>query len=99
MTENTPSESAARDTAKAVEVGLTSAGQRDINRIWERTQQTIALAVVAVTLVVGGFKAVTDTGDASAFTLLASLANLVIGFYFGRTNHQRTGGVGPVDGR
>jgi len=32
---------------------------------------------------------------------LFGVANLVTGFYFGRTNHQRTGGIGPQnpDGR
>lgn len=80
--------------ARATESGLVSQGQRDISRIWERTQQVIALAVIGITLAVGAWKAVTDLDDASAFTLLASLANLVIGFYFGRTNHARVGGVG-----
>ena len=30
----------------------------------------------------------------AAFVFLTGVANLVIGFYFGRTNHQRTGGIG-----
>jgi len=32
-------------------------------------------------------------GDA-AFLLLSNAFFLVIGFYFGRTNHQRIGGIG-----
>ena len=28
----------------------------------------------------------------------STLTGSVIGFYFGRTNHQRVGGIGPFDG-
>jgi len=44
-----------------------------------------------------------DTYQAVIVVLLAALGqlygltNLVVGFYFGRTNHQRTGGVGGED--
>lgn len=75
-----------------------TAGQRAINAIWEVTQAIIALSVTlatlyaAVTLVLKG-----QPADA-AFLLLSNAFFLVIGFYFGRTNHQRIGGVGPVDG-
>jgi hypothetical protein len=30
----------------------------------------------------------------AAIVFLFGVANLVTGFYFGRTNHQRSGGVG-----
>lgn len=81
--------------------------QRKISRIWERTQQIIALSVVEVALFVAAIKSVeaTLTGQQSdeagvAFVFLASVANLVIGFYFGRTNHQKVGGdTGEVAGR
>lgn len=72
-----------------------SAGQRAINAVWEYTQAIIAVSVTAstlyasVSLVTGGRPA------DGAFLLLSNAFFLVIGFYFGRTNHQRTGGVGP----
>lgn len=82
--------------------------QRRISGMWERTQQVIALSVVEVTLlVVAAIVAspglatifgypVPESATAAASTgivFLASVANLVIGFYFGRTNHTRVGGV------
>jgi hypothetical protein len=81
--------------------------QQRISGIWERTQQVIALSVVEITLVVVTVIVVAPTirqlsggevapGLAAAAStgvvFLASVANLVIGFYFGRTNHQRVGG-------
>lgn len=83
---------------------LTAAGQRQTSNLWERTQQVIALGVVFASLTTAMFLIVfgaLQRGDAEpvAFVFLASVANLVIGFYFGRTNHTRTGGVGPFDGR
>lgn len=78
-------------------------GQRWINLIWELTQATIAITIVQAALVLT-YKVITAAlaPDATeqvsgfgntAFTLLSSLVSLVIGFYFGRTNHQRIGGV------
>lgn len=95
----TEPERAARGRAEEYDRG--TQGQREINRIWERTQQTIALLVVVSTLVVAAFKAIFDAlSDPSrgiaagpAFLFLVGASNLVIGFYFGRTNHTRTGGV------
>lgn len=89
---------------------LRTADQRRISGIWERTQQIIALSVVEITLLVAATKAIeplfrddngTDATTAGvAFVFLASVSNLVIGFYFGRTNHTRVGGdPGPVEGR
>lgn len=75
-----------------------TAGQRAINAIWEVTQAIIAISVTlatlfsAVQLSLGGQKA------EAAFLLLSNAFFLVVGFYFGRTNHQRVGGVGPFDG-
>lgn len=47
---------------------------------------------------VSAWLAVQPDGN-SPYVFLASVANLVIGFYFGRTNHTRVGGVGPLEGR
>lgn len=77
-----------------------SAGQRAVNMVWETTQQKIALWVVGSALAVGSLLAVFGRFIGSSEIQLAAIvfefgvANLVTGFYFGRTNHQRTGGVG-----
>lgn len=70
-----------------------SAGQRQINRVWEFTQAVIAVAVTSCTLVVAAWQVMYGTGDMAAFLLLSNAFFLVIGFYFGRTNHTRVGGV------
>lgn len=77
---------------------LRTEDQRRISGIWERTQQFIALSVVAATLAVIlllVFRKDDDT--ATALAILFGLANLVIGFYFGRTNHTRVGGVAATE--
>ena len=63
-----------------------SASQRRVNLIWEYTQSFIAVSVVAANIV-AAFKL--PTGSA----LLANAFFLIVGFYFGRTNHSRVGGV------
>lgn len=85
----------------------TKLGQRRVNLIWETMQALIAASVVWTTLAVCGMISYTALLDGAtegqaatantAFNLLSSLASLVIGFYFGRTNHQRVGGVHTGD--
>lgn len=70
-----------------------TAGQRQINRIWEVTQALIAVSVSLSTLYVAATLSVSNSGEMAAFLLLSNAFFLVIGFYFGRTNHQRVGGV------
>lgn len=88
--------SQAADTEEA----LKSLGQREINLIWESTQMKVALSVVWTSLFVGGALAIFGKWLGSvdiqlaAVVFLFGVANLVTGFYFGRTNHQRTGGIG-----
>lgn len=84
-------------------------GQRRINIIWEVTQAVIALAVVGTAMFASAEIALIVTRPAAdlndkgmavsnlAFVLLSNAVFLVIGFYFGRTNHQRIGGVGSHD--
>lgn len=69
------------------------AGQRHINRIWEYTQALIAILVSTATLYVAANLSLIDRGEMAAFLLLSNAFFLVIGFYFGRTNHTNTGGV------
>lgn len=82
------------------EENLKTAGQRAINLVWETTQMKIALSVIWAALVVSSLLAVLGKYFGSpdiqlaAVVFLFGVANLVTGFYFGRTNHQRSGGVG-----
>jgi hypothetical protein len=71
-----------------------TAGQRHINLIWEITQATIALSVTSMTLYTAAKLALLEPAQTAAFLLLSNAFFLVIGFYFGRTNHSRTGGIG-----
>jgi len=78
----------------------TSLGQRRVNLIWELTQAAIAGVVTVTTLFVSANLALRAQPDVAAALLLSNAFFLVIGFYFGRTNHQRTGGIGDnVTGR
>ena len=72
---------------------LRTAGQRRVNLLWEVTQSVIAIAVVGTTLWASFTLAVKVSPDLTAFVLLSNAFFLVIGFYFGRTNHTRTGGI------
>ena len=82
-----------------------TAGQRRVNIIWEVTQALIAIGVTVTGMLVSAILALnvgntTDRASAVAgFVFLTGVANLVIGFYFGRTNHARTGGVGGDQSR
>lgn len=87
MTDSLPSDTTA-------EQDRTTVGQRRINLIWEVTQAVIAVAVTAQTLRVAAALALKDAAQVAAFLLLSNAFFLVIGFYFGRTNHTKTGGIG-----
>jgi hypothetical protein len=69
-----------------LEEDLHSASQRKVNITWEYTQSFVAVVVVLANIVGALY-----TGADSP--LLANAFFLVIGFYFGRTNHARVGGV------
>ena len=71
---------------------LTTAGQRQINLIWERTQATIAIVVVIVAMVASVYGMVYDTDIPN---LVSVAFGMVTGFYFSRTNHAAIGGAGP----
>jgi hypothetical protein len=71
---------------------LTTAGQRHINLIWERTQALIAIVVVIFTMGAGAFGMVYD--KAQIPTIMSVAFGTVVGFYFGRTNHAAIGGHG-----
>jgi xanthine/uracil permease len=73
---------------------LTTAGQRHVNLIWERTQAAIAIFVVMATLGISGYQVVTGRMDQIP-TIFSTGFGMVVGFYFGRTNHSAVGGIGP----
>ena len=71
-----------------------SQSQRTVNMLWEGTQAIIA-ASVTVAFIIAQFKSVESNTLNGAFFL-------IIGFYFGRTNHTNVGGVKlplPYSGR
>lgn len=70
-----------------------SAGQRRVNLVWELTQAAIALAVTFATLWASVSVVLIGNANDAAFLLLSNAFFLVVGFYFGRSNHQRVGGV------
>lgn len=70
-----------------------SAGQRRINILWEMTQAIIAITVTGSTLFVAAQLTMKESSNTAPFLLLSNAFFLVVGFYFGRTNHQRIGGV------
>ena len=76
---------------------LRTASQRRVNLIWEFTQSFVAIAVTCTTLFVAAKLALRGDGIQAAFLLLSNAFFLVVGFYFGRTNHQRRGGVADPD--
>lgn len=86
---------------------LRTAGQRWTNRLWESVQAFISVTVVSVALIVNGRLAMLAISGAASESQVATassanqniniLASLIIGFYFGRVNHQREAGVGKGD--
>src|SRR5688572_23294258 len=83
-----------RTPTTTVEQDLRSAGQRRINLIWEYTQAGIALLIVFANIIyIFLLLYLPDIPSAAsnAAVLLANAFFLVIGFYFGRTNHARIG--------
>lgn len=74
-----------------------SASQVRVNLIWEYTQAAIAGITVLSNVVYIFVLLFVPNPNAHAVTAASLLSNgffLVIGFYFGRTNHQREGGTG-----
>lgn len=75
------------------EEDMHTASQRKVNLIWERTQMAIALVVVITTMISGLYTTVFASADKPIPTILSVAFGTVVGFYFGRTNHQYIGGV------
>lgn len=77
------------------EQDLRTAGQRAINLLWERTQAGIAIGVVGANIIyVFVVLFIAPPEHASSLDSASLLRNaffLIVGFYFGRTNHARIG--------
>ena len=93
--------SALAATRLSDETSLRSEGQRTVSMIWETTQKKIALMTVggavflaAAVVLAGQWLELANDVRIAAFMFISGAANLVIGFYYGRTNHQRVGGPG-----
>ena len=85
------------------EQDLRTAGQRRVNLIWEYTQAGIAVVVVGANVLYVFLALLIVTSEHAGSTESASLLRnaffLVIGFYFGRTNHARIGDDNTRDRR
>lgn len=91
----------AQQKAEQSETSLRSEGQRTVSMLWETTQKDIAKVTVGgavflaiIIVLFGKWLGLGDDIRIAAFMFVAGAANLVIGFYYGRTNHQRVGGPG-----
>jgi hypothetical protein len=89
-----------KDPDTTLQEDLTAAGKRRINLKWETTQQIIAIGVTIGALHVCGWLVIYGNDPQlkqSAFIFLTNIAFLVVGTYFQRTNHTKTGGVSSTD--
>ena len=86
-------------SATTPEQDRTTASQRRINILWEVTQAVIAVGVTLSTVYVASTLSIRGDGGTAAFLLLSNSFFLIIGFYFSRTNHSNTGGVGSKEGK
>lgn len=90
------------EMSRAAEDDRVSLGQRRINMAWEITQALVVLIITGTGMFTSAQLAMRNDPTAiTAFLLISNAVFLVIGFYFGRTNHQRVGGIGgeKVSGR
>lgn len=85
---------------------LHTEAQRKINSIWEFTQAGIAglitiTTLVAILMIINRSNEMLIPIEALALFILSCGFFLVIGFYFGRTNHARIGDIpsGKIEGR
>jgi hypothetical protein len=88
----TPEVSAPATTT--AEQDLRTAGQRRINLIWEYTQSGIAILLVVSAVIITVVPTLQGHQIEVPDVLTSSLF-LVLGFYFGRTNHARIGDEPP----
>lgn len=91
-------EAALKAKGKHEETVLRTSSQRRINLVWELTQAVVTVMVVGSTLYIAGRLALSDSTDRTvAFLLMSNAFFMIVTFYYQRTNHIRTGGVGGRD--
>jgi len=73
------------------EQDLRTAGQRRINLIWEYSQAIIAIIIVSANVLYAFIPMFFAVVEQNKSDMLPNAFFLVIGFYFGRTNHARIG--------
>lgn len=83
-------------SATTPEQDRTTASQRRVNLIWEVTQAVIAIEVTSASVGVAASLSLRGDSGQAAFLLLSNAFFLIVGFYFSRTNHTKTGGVGDT---
>ena len=79
------------------ELAKRALGQRKINTIWEVTQAFIAITVTVAVLFASVKITLKSDMDKTGFIFLTNILFVIIGFYFGRTNHQKIGGIGGME--
>lgn len=79
---------------ETLEAGKSAQGTRHTNLVWEITQAMIAVATIGSVLYATTKIALNSDMDKTAFIVLSNLGSVIIGFYFGRTNHARPTGLG-----
>lgn len=89
-----PTESAQelQATRASVAEQLAVSRHQKINLIWEYTQAYMAILVITTVLLTACYIAITTKDESkrtASLLFMTGLANLVAGFYFGRTNHTR----------
>lgn len=83
----------------------TTQGQRDTSMMWERNQGWITKVVISGSVIVAGMLSIFGhlLGAAPlqlpAAMFLFQSSGVVMGFYFGRTNHTKVGGTGDTHGK
>lgn len=81
------------------ELERVSLGQRKVNLVWEYTQSLIAVLAIGSAMAGGMFSMYTSFVAQKQIEVPAIISNaamVIITFYYMRTNHTKTGGVGPV---
>lgn len=91
-TQGTRDADALRSAGKREASVLQTAGQRRINLIWESTQAVVAILITGTTMY-AVLSMLRDKEIDKALQLLSAAFFLIIGFYFSRTNHTKTGGI------
>lgn len=82
----------------------TTQGQRDTSMMWETNQGWVTKVLISGSVLVAGVLAIfgkflgAPELQLPAAMYLFGSSGVVIGFYFGRTNHTKTGGVGAKEG-